>query len=187
MFSSRAKHSEIKTIWIIYWTSGFHICGWVMTTIMRKIRKQRTCPTLCWVVQWRWRDPPQNECYRRSEWLSPRSEGFGFQQLHLPQAPLGSRRRRPFLPLLSSWRCLQYWTGCCCDCSPLHCCWSRWVTLSAAVGYWAWMMGHPLSPDLRREKKKPSHSYFTFIVALDLLDMWKTTFRVQFENSLLIF
>lgn len=116
-------------------------------------------------MQWRWRGLPQSVCYRLSEWLSLRSEGFDFQQLHLLQAPLGSRRQRPFLRLLSLWRCLRYWTGCCCDCSPLHCCWSRWVILSVAVGYWAWMMGHHLSPVLRMDTKT-SRQCLTFIVAL---------------------
>lgn len=121
---------------------------------MSKNRIYHTCPTWCWVVQWRWRDLPQSVCYRLSEWLSLRSEGFGFQQLHLLQAPLGSRRQRPFLRLPSFWRCLRYWTGCCCDCSPLRCCWNRWVILSVAVGYWAWMMGHHLSPVLKMDTKK---------------------------------
>lgn len=149
---------------------------------MRENRMWRTCPTWCWVVRWRWKDPPRSACCPLSEWLFLRSEGFGSRQLRLLRVPLGSRRQRPFPRLPSFWRCLRCWTGCCCDCSPPRCCSSRWVKLSVAGGYWAWMMGRHLSPGLETGRET-SYSGFTPIWALKHLDMGEATFAVWLKKT----
>lgn len=105
-----------------------------------KVKVYCTCPTWYWVVQWRWQDLLRSVCCQQSEWFFLRSWCFGFPQWHPLLPPLDSRRQKPFLQLPSSWRCLRYSTGCCCDCSTPRCCWSRWERLSEAVGYWASMM-----------------------------------------------
>lgn len=128
--------------------------------VMREKRMWRTCPAWCWVVRWRWKDPPRSACCPLSEWLFLRSEGFGSRQLRSLRAPLGSRRQRPFPRLPSFWRCLRCWTGCCCDCSPPRCCWSRWGKLSVAGGCWAWMRGRHLCPGLETGRET-SDSGFT--------------------------
>lgn len=149
---------------------------------MREKRTWRTCPTWCWVVRWRWKDPPRSACCPLSEWLFLRSEGFGSRQLRSLRAPLGSRRQRPFPRLPSFWRCLRCWTGCCCDCSPPRCCSSRWVKLSVAGGCWAWMMGRHLSPGLETGRET-SHWGMTPTLARRHLDMGEATFAVWFKQT----
>lgn len=103
---------------------------------MKPVRVYCTCPAWYWVVQWRWTDLLQSACCPQSEWLFLRSSCFGFPQSHPLPPPWDSHRQTPSLRLPSSWRCLRYSTGYCCDCSPPRCCWSRWGRFSEAAGCW---------------------------------------------------